>query len=121
MTEKTKESWYDECIALKQEERLGEAIAELRKLIQAYPDFGLAHLALAVYLEKEGNADECLQEVTKACELETGNSFYFTALSSLAIKQGNRQAAEEALMKAQELRFAAILKEEQDEKDSQNK
>lgn len=115
MTEKTKESWYDECIALKREERLDEAVAQLRQLIQVHPDFGLAHLALAVYLDKQGIADECLQEVTKACELETGNPFYFTALSSLAIKQGNRQAAEEALMKAQELRFAAIMKETQEE------
>ena len=49
--------------------------------------------------------------------------FYFTALSSLAIKGGHRKEAEEALAKAQEARFAAIMKkyrEEYPEKNDEN-
>lgn len=46
----------------------------------------------------------------KACEIEQDDPFYFTAFSALAIKCGNHERAEDALMKAQEIRFASQLK-----------
>ena len=48
MTTKSKETWYDECVALQQNGELALAVAELRKLVDVYPDYPLARLALAV-------------------------------------------------------------------------
>lgn len=112
MTEqnKSKEEWYDDCVALQQEGELAKAISELKKLIEVYPDYPLAYLALAVFSQDKGDDEATLAAMEKACELEQNDPFYFTAFSSLAIKCGNHELAENALMKAQEARFASQLK-----------
>jgi tetratricopeptide (TPR) repeat protein len=107
---KSKEEWYDECVALQQEGELPQAIAELKKLLEVYPDYALGYLALAVFSQEKGDDQGTLEAMEKACALEQEDPFYFTAFSSLAIKCGNRELAEEALMKAQEARFELQLR-----------
>ena len=106
----TKEEWYDQCVALQQVGELGRAVAELKKMLEVYPDYALGYLALAVFSQEKGDDEGTLNAMQKACELEQEDPFYFTAFSSLAIKCGNHELAEEALMKAQEARFASQLR-----------
>ena len=103
--ERTKETWYDQCIALQQEGELGRAVSGLTELLAVYPDYGLAHLALAVFLQEKGDEPGAIEHMSRACELEAEDPFYFTAFSALAIKCGDHELAEEALMKAQIARF----------------
>ncbi len=107
---KSKEEWYDDCVALQQEGELAQAISELKKLLEVYPDYALAYLALAVFSQEKGDDAGTLAAMEKACELEQNDPFYFTAFSSLAIKCGDHELAETSMMKAQEARFAAQLK-----------
>ncbi|MBP5621856.1 MAG: hypothetical protein J6X44_07565 [Thermoguttaceae bacterium] len=107
---KSKEEWYDECVALQQSGELAQAISELKKMLAVYPDYALGYLALAVFSQDKGDDQATLEAMEKACDLEQDDPFYFTAFSSLAIKCGNHELAEEALMKAQEARFAAQLR-----------
>jgi len=109
-TIKAKELWYDECVALQQNGELAQAISELKKLLEVYSGYGLAWLALAVFSQEKGDDEGTIDAMQKACELEQEDPFYFTAFSALAIKCGSHELAEEALMKAQEARFAAQLK-----------
>ena len=110
LTNKTKEDWYDQCVAIFDDGELAQALSELQKLIEVYPDYGLARLALAVYAQKKGDEKLAIESMQKACELEQEDPFYSTAFSALAIKCGSHELAEEALMKAQEARFAAQMK-----------
>ena len=107
---KSKEEWYDDCVALQQNGELAQAISELKRMLAVYPDYPLGYLALAVFSQDKGDDKATLEAMEKACELEQDDPFYFTAFSSLAIKCGNHELAEEALMKAQEARFAAQLR-----------
>ncbi|MCF0234091.1 MAG: hypothetical protein HUK22_03835 [Thermoguttaceae bacterium] len=109
-TNKTKEAWYDECVALYEDGELAQAVAELKKLTAAHADYGLAWLALAVYSQKKGDDVAALEAMKQACELEQEDPFYFTAFSALALKCGDHELAEDALMKVQEARFAAQMK-----------
>lgn len=114
MENKTKEQWYDECIQLHEAGKTEDAVAGLEDLIKIHPDYGLAHLALAVFYEKLGKTDEVLDEMHIACEKEPDDPFYYTAFSALAIRAGNHSIAESALMKAQESHLAEQLKKMQD-------
>lgn len=114
----TKEARYDRAIRLRDEGKIAEALAAVEQLVADFPDYGLARLAQAVFYEKTGQAELAMQAAAQACRLEPDNPFYYTAVSSLAIRSGRRQEAEEALMKAQEARFAAQLKKMQEENDN---
>ena len=109
-TKKSKETWYDECVALQQDGELALAVAELKKLIEAYPEYPLARLALAVFEQEKGNESAALEAMQAACDLERDDPFYFTAFSALAIKCGDHERAEAALMKAQEARLEEQLR-----------
>lgn len=119
--EETKETLYDRAIDLREAGKSDEAISEMERLAAQYPDYPLAHLALAVFYSKSERFAESVDEAKKACELEPENPFYFTAASSLAIRGGDRETAESALMKAQEARFAAQLKRMQEESNDPQK
>lgn len=120
-TLETKESRYDRAISLRDEGKLAEALAAMEKVAADFPDYPLAHLALAVFYGNANRNDESMESIKRACELEPSNPFYFTAFSSLAIRGGRRQEAEEALMKAQEARFAAQLAKMRAEEEETNK
>ncbi len=113
--QETKEARYDQIIALRDEGKIDEALKAVEKLVADYPDYPLARLALAVFYDKKKMPDSALSAALKACELEPENSFYYTALSSLAIRSGHHKEAEDALMKAQEIRFNAQLKKIREE------
>ncbi|MDO5580048.1 MAG: tetratricopeptide repeat protein [Planctomycetia bacterium] len=115
METKSKEQWYDDCIQLHKAGKTDEAAGELEKLIKVWPDYGLAYLALAVFYEKMGKADEVMETMHTACEKEPDDPFYYTAFSALAIRAGNHSVAESALMKAQESHFAEQLKKMQED------
>jgi len=119
-TEKTREQWYDECIQMQQNGNLAGAVTELAKLAEVYPDYPLVHLALAVFYNKQNRDTESLAQMSLACDLAKEDPFYYTAFSALAIKSGQRTQAEEALMKAQEARFAAQLAKMREENQAKN-
>ena len=116
---KTRTEWYDECVALQQEGDLGAAVSELKRLVAAHPDYGLARLALGVFLYEKGDEEGALEALKKACELEQDDPFYFTALSAVAIKLGDHERAEAALMQAQEIRIAAQIKKMRELRDKE--
>lgn len=113
--DKTKEARYDEAIALREAGDLKGAVSILERLTAEFPDYALAHLGLAVFYWRLDRLDDSIREAARACELETDDPFYYTALSSLAIKAGHRKTAEEALAKAQEARFQAFMKKYREE------
>lgn len=110
MTEKTKEQWYDQCIALQKSGKTEEAVSELAELVKVYPDYGLAFLASAVFLGQLDRYDEAMEQMHHACEIEKEDPFYYTAFSALAVRAGNHAEAEDALMKAQQAQFAEQVK-----------
>ena len=120
MMNKTKEIWYDDCIALQRSGKTQEAVDELLLLTQEYPDYALAHLALAVFYSKLELFDACMEQMKTACELESDDPFYYTAFSSLAIKGGKHSEAEDALMKAQEKRMEAQLRRLKEQENNEN-
>lgn len=117
-TNETKEARYDRAMLLRDVGKFAEALSDIEKLAADFPDDPLVRLALAVLYEKNHQAELSMQAVKKACELDPENPFYYTAASALAIRSGRRQEAEDALMKAQEARFAAQLKKMREEDDS---
>ncbi|MBQ3388026.1 MAG: tetratricopeptide repeat protein [Thermoguttaceae bacterium] len=121
---KTKEERYDEAIAFREAGDLKSAVSVLEQLAADFPDYALAHLGLAVFYWKQERPDDSIREASRACELSPDEPFYFTALSSLAIKAGHRKTAEEALARAQEARFQAFMqkyREEYPESDTSEK
>ena len=82
---KDKVLWYDEAVALQQDGELAKAIREIKALLEVYPDYGLAWLALAVFSQERGDEETTLDAMQKACEIEQDDPFYFTAFSALAI------------------------------------
>jgi len=111
----TKEERYDHAIACRETGDLKTAVSVLERLAEDYPDYALAHLGLAVFYWKLARLDDSIREASRACELSVDDPFYFTALSSLAIKCGHRKTAEEALAKAQEARFRAFMEKYHEE------
>ena len=115
-----KEVRYDKAIALRDADKVDEALEAMQALLADFPDYALAQLAIAALYAKKGLPEAAFSSAVKACRLDPKNPFFYTALSSLAIKAGHHQEAEEALMKAQEIRFniqiekMRALKEQED-------
>ena len=72
---------YNDVEKLIDEEKLEEAIAGLRGIVDEDESFVLAHLALARVYTKSGQHEEAIKHALRACELEPNDSFNFTALS----------------------------------------
>ena len=72
---------YDEATRLKNEGRLDDAIAKLKEAVAADDTYALAHSALAVVLQRQGQHEEAIVHAGRVCELEPGDPFSFTALS----------------------------------------
>jgi tetratricopeptide (TPR) repeat protein len=58
-----------------------EAIAAFEEVLKADDTHVLSHMALAVLLGKAGRHAEAIEHSERACELEPGEVFNFTALS----------------------------------------
>ncbi|MDO4569206.1 MAG: hypothetical protein Q4D38_02355 [Planctomycetia bacterium] len=100
MTEITKEARYDAAIAQKEAGNLEAAIEMLESLCADFPEYALPHAALSMIYSRLDAHVPALDHAAIVCELEPEDPFSFVAMSALAIKSGNREAAEEALGKA---------------------
>ncbi|MCL2119948.1 MAG: tetratricopeptide repeat protein [Planctomycetaceae bacterium] len=101
---------YDEAIARHRSGDTDAAIEMLRQLLSQNPNYSLAHNALGVLYSRQGKVDQAIEHAKRVCEIDPDDTFGFTILSTLCIKNGRREEAEEALMKASQLRHAAWLK-----------
>lgn len=100
---------YDACTELFRSGQVTEAVDELRKLTEEFPDFALAYNALGAYYKKNEDFAPAIQCAEKYCELEPEDSFGYSILSSYCIAAGEKEKAEDALMQAQDLRLKARL------------
>ena len=77
----------------------------LRQMIIDFPDFSLAHNALAALCKQHGDIESAIAHIEKYCEMEPDDPFGFSILSAYCIAAGLRTKAEEALGRASELQF----------------
>ena len=98
---------YDEAIDLQQAGNVEEAIGKLEALAAEYPDYALAHSALAVFYGQLGRHDEAIERARKVCTLEPDDPFSYIALSLLAQRAGQLPVAEDALAAAAQKQWAA--------------
>ena len=98
---------YDACIALKRAGDIAQSVDALKKITADFPDFALAYNALAAFYKKENDMETAIEYMEKYCALEPNDSFGFSVLSAYCIALGRREQAEEALGRANELRFKA--------------
>ena len=101
----TPDEWYDAAVAKKKEGQLNDAVSMLNELLAKHPGYALAYAALGAYYTQKELFDLAVDNCQKYCELEPQDPFGYTILSSLCIKLGRRQEAEEALMKSRNLRM----------------
>ena len=114
---------YDEAIAKHRSGDTDAAIEMLRQLLAQSPNYLLAHNALGALYSRQGKIDQAIEHAAQVCEIAPDDSFGHTILSTLCLKNGRREEAEEALMKANQLRQAAWLKnlrEQQQRQDQEN-
>ncbi|MCL2305794.1 MAG: tetratricopeptide repeat protein [Planctomycetaceae bacterium] len=95
------EQWYDACVEKQKTGQIDEAIAMLRELVEKFPDYALAYAALGAYYTKKELYDDAVEFCKKYCEKAPDDPFGYSILSSLSIRVGRRQDAEEALMRSQ--------------------
>jgi Flp pilus assembly protein TadD len=98
---------YDACIELQRVGAAAQSLEMLQKMTADFPDFALAHNALAAFHKKENNIEAAIEHMEKYCALEPNDPFGFSVLSAYCIAAGRREQAEEALGRASELRFKA--------------
>ena len=72
---------FKEAETLKRAGQSAEAIAKFEEVLKAEETHVLAHMGLAVLLGKAGRHDEAIRHSERACELEPGEVFNYTALS----------------------------------------
>ncbi len=106
---------YDAVVAVWKSGRSDEAIAQMRELNQTHPEEPLPCAALAAWYKKTDKIDDAIHYAERYCELVPDDPFGFSILSSLRLSVGLREAAEDALMKASDLRIAAQLNRKKDE------
>jgi Flp pilus assembly protein TadD len=103
----TADKLYDEAIELQQAGKLDEAVGKLEALLGAEPDYALAHSALAVFRDKQGQKEQAVEHARKVCQLEPDDPFSFMALSMICQRAGRLAEAEEAMGTAMEKQWAA--------------
>lgn len=105
----TQEEWYDACVEKQKSGDLDGAITMLNELLEKYPENALAHAALGVYYSRKGLIDESIEHCKKYCQFEPEDSFGYSILSSMCIKLGRREEAEDALFKARDLQIQQAM------------
>lgn len=99
----TREDRYAAAERLKDGGDLGAAVAALEALVADEPDFALAHSALAAWCTRLERHDDAVRHARRACELEPGDPFSYTALSVACMRAGRIPEAEDALMRSRML------------------
>jgi len=72
---------YQEAEGLKAAGKFPEAIAKLEEMLAIDEGHVMSHLALAVLLGRVGQHPQAVAHAQRACELNSGDPFNFTALS----------------------------------------
>lgn len=72
---------YDEADQLKNEGKLDEAVVKLQAALGLDENYALAHSALAVVLQRQGQHDQAVLHAQRVCEIEPDDPFSFTAMS----------------------------------------
>lgn len=98
---------YDEAIALQQAGKVDEAVAKLEAILVDFPEYALAHAALAAFYGKMNRADEAVEHSRRVCELEPDDPFSYMAMSMICQRVGRIPEAEKALGLAMEKQWAA--------------
>ena len=101
---------YDTCIELQRTGEVAQAMNMLRKMTVEFPDFALTYNALAAFHKKANDVDVAIENMEKYCALEPDDPFGYSVLSAYCIAADRRSQAEEALGRANELRFKAQFK-----------
>jgi Flp pilus assembly protein TadD len=99
----TPDELYKAAETLKDQGRLADAVLALEELVAAHPGFTLAHSALAAWCTRLDRHDEAIRHARRACELEPGDPFTYTALSVACMRGGRIAEAEEALARSRVL------------------
>lgn len=72
---------YDEADKLKNEGKLDEAVGKLQELLAIDENYALAHSALAVVLQRQGQHEQAVKHAERVCQIEPDDPFSFTAMS----------------------------------------
>ena len=100
---------YDACVDLQRVGAVAQSMEMLQKMTIDFPDFSLTYNALAALYKKTNDMEAAIDHMEKYCALEPDDYFGFSVLSVYCIAAGRRVQAEEALGRANELRFKAQL------------
>lgn len=111
----TKEVRYDAAMELRRNGNLNAAMETLEQLCAEFPDYALPHATLSMMYCRDGNFEKSLNHAAVVCELEPEDPFSFVAMSSLAIRSGDREMAEEALGKARMAQLKYMQEKQQEE------
>ncbi len=106
---------YEEAIGLRENGALDEAVGKLQALVEQDPKYALAHAALSRFYSLQDKHDEAVQHGTEVCQLEPNDPFSFVALSLVCQRAGRIAEAEQAMMQARQVAFAAQQDEPQSE------
>jgi len=99
----TREERYEAAEALKNSGQLAEAVQSLEAVVAEFPDFALAHSALAAWCTKLERHDEAVRHARRVVELEPQDPFSYTALSVACMRGGRIAEAEDALARSRAL------------------
>ncbi|QGJ68475.1 Tetratricopeptide repeat-containing protein [Planctomycetales bacterium 10988] len=91
---------YDEADELKEEGKLEEAVAKIEEALKIDPDHVLCHYAMAKYQSNLGNHDKAIEYGKKTLELDSQNTFAYTALSVIYRDAGKIPEAEDMLARS---------------------
>ncbi len=83
--------------------------------------FGLAYTALSAMYNRDGKVDQAVEYAKQYTVCVPEDPFGYTILSSLCIKAGRREEAEEALMNAQQIQMRAYMETKQNENKDESK
>jgi len=91
-------------------DRLDEAEARFRESLRCDPRFPQAHYQLGITLEKRGRAGEAVSELEEAARLDPGYAEPQYALARLYRRAGEKEKADRALQRFEELKKERDLK-----------
>ncbi len=99
---------YQEAFDAFTKQNYDEAITRYQGVIEADPNFALAHQGLAEVYSRNGQLEQAVAAIRKAIELEPEESLYHTSLSRFLQMQGKIPEAEEAAASASRLQSRSL-------------
>jgi len=96
----SREDRYESAEQLKNAGNLAEAVAALEAVVIDFPDFSLAHSALAAWCTRLERHEDAVRHALKVCQLEPTDPFSYTAMSVACMRAGRITEAEDALAKS---------------------